>query len=352
MKEITELYEQMLTVFQEKTGFQMEDTADLAVRLYAAAAELQSLYAYSDWALNQSFPQTASGQYLDHHARLRGISRRTGAPAAGTLRFAIDTALQEDLTIPVGTVCCTAGLVRFATTEDGTIPAGALYADIPARAEQPGTAGNALSGTITQMTRAPQGVRGVTNPTAFSGGSNEEDDESLRTRVLDSFVRLPNGANAVFYELRALSHAGISAATVLPRWNGIGTVGVVVATSSGAPDAALLQEVQDDLDSVREIAVDVTVMAPQIRTVDPVVTIWPADGVSFAAAKAAAEEALAEFFSGTLLSRPVYKAALGSAIFATGKVKNYVITQPAADIAAESTTLPQLGTLTITEGGA
>lgn len=352
MKEVSELYEQMLAVFQEKTGFRMEDTADLAVRLYAAAAEIQSLYAYSDWALNQSFPQTATGQYLDYHALLRGITRKNGTAAEGTLRFAIDTVLDEDLTIPEGTVCCTAGLVRFATTEEGTIPAGSLYADVAAQAEQPGTAGNAASGTVTQMTRAPEGVRGVTNPSAFTGGSGGEDDESLRARVLDSFIRLPNGANAVFYELRAMSHAGVSAVSVLPRWNGIGTVGVIIATADGAPDAALLQEVQDDLDSVREIAVDVTVMAPEIETVEPEITIWPADGISFEAAKTAAENAMAAYFNGGLLGRPIYRAALGSAVYATGKVKNYVITQPSVDLAADPMTLPQVGEITITEGGA
>ena len=45
MKEVEELYGIMLAVFEEKTGFTMDDTADLAVRLYAAAAQIQSLYA-------------------------------------------------------------------------------------------------------------------------------------------------------------------------------------------------------------------------------------------------------------------------------------------------------------------
>ena len=61
MKEVSELYRQMLDVFTEKTGFSMDDSADLAVRLYAAAAQLQTLYIYADWALAQSFPQTAEG---------------------------------------------------------------------------------------------------------------------------------------------------------------------------------------------------------------------------------------------------------------------------------------------------
>ena len=95
--------------------------------------------------------------------------------------------------------------------------------------------------------RAPEGVSGVLNPKAFTGGSGAETDEELRARVLDSFIRLPNGANAAFYELRALSHAGVEAAVVIPRMSGIGTVGVVIAAPEGVPSEELLQQVQDDL---------------------------------------------------------------------------------------------------------
>lgn len=292
MKEISELYEGMLETFEEKTGFAMEDTADLAVRLYAAAAEIQALYIYADWALTQSFPQSAAGKYLDYHGQLRGITRKSGHKAGGILRFKIDSARAEPLRVPAGTVCTTAGLVRFVTTEDALIRAGALYADAAAEAEIVGTAGNVPAERITNMTRAPVGVTGVTNPAAFAGGSGEEDDESLRERILDSFIRLPNGANAAFYELRALSHPGVEAVRVIPRHQGIGTVGVVVSGAGGVPEQALLQEIQDDLDSVREIAVDVTVMAPELERMDLAVRILPKPGKSFDSAQAAVRTAL------------------------------------------------------------
>ena len=93
--------------------------------------------------------------------------------------------------------------------------------------------------------------------------------------MLDSFIRLPNGANAAFYELRALSHAGVEAAVVIPRMNGIGTVGVVIAAPDGVPSEELLQQVQDDLDAVREIAVDVTVLAPEIQAVGVTAQLLP-----------------------------------------------------------------------------
>lgn len=350
MKEISELYEGMLETFEEKTGFAMEDTADLAVRLYAAAAEIQALYIYADWALTQSFPQSAAGKYLDYHGQLRGITRKSGHKAGGILRFKIDSARAEPLRVPAGTVCTTAGLVRFVTTEDALIRAGALYADAAAEAEIVGTAGNVPAERITNMTRAPVGVTGVTNPAAFAGGSGEEDDESLRERILDSFIRLPNGANAAFYELRALSHPGVEAVRVIPRHQGIGTVGVVVSAAGGVPEQALLQEIQDDLDSVREIAVDVTVMAPEPERVDLAVRILPKPGKSFDSAQAAVQTALTAWFDGGLLGKPVYRTQLGKVILDTGLVETYTITAPTKDLPGNARRLPQLGTLTITEG--
>lgn len=352
MKEVDELYGKMLAVFEEKTGFTMDDTADLAVRLYAAAAQIQTLYAYSDWAISQSFPQTATGEYLDYHAALRGIVRKAGTKARGSLRFRLDAAREDDLTVKRGTVCATAGLVRFVTTEDGVIAAGELYADIPAEAESVGTSGNAGAETITVLTRAPEGVSGVLNPKAFTGGSGAETDEELRARVLDSFIRLPNGANAAFYELRALSHAGVEAAVVIPRMNGIGTVGVVIAAPEGVPSEELLQQVQDDLDAVREIAVDVTVLAPEVQAVGVTAQLLPKTGVSFETAKAAAEKAVRALFTGALLGKSLYRAAISSAIFETGTVQNVKLLQPAADIPGAERTLCRLGEVTITEAEA
>ena len=300
MKEVDELYGKMLAVFEEKTGFTMDDTADLAVRLYAAAAQIQTLYAYSDWAINQSFPQTARGVYLDYHAQMRGIARTAATKA----------------------VCATAGLVRFVTTKDGVIPAGELYADIPAEAESVGTSGNAGAETITVMTRAPEGVSGVLNPKAFTGGSGAETDEELRARVLDSFIRL------------------------------IGTVGVVIAAPEGVPSEELLQQVQDDLDAVREIAVDVTVLAPKVQAVGVTAQLLPKTGVSFETAKAAAEKAVRALFTGALLGKSLYRAAISSAIFETGTVQNVKLLQPAADIPGTERTLCRLGEVTITEAEA
>ena len=82
-----------------------------------------------------------------------------------------------------------------------------------------------------------------------------EEDEELRERILETFRRLPNGANAAFYQQGALSFDEVAAAAVLPRARGQGTVDVVVATLVGVPGEELLQRLQDYFQQRREIAI-------------------------------------------------------------------------------------------------
>lgn len=347
MKTVEEIYQSLCKTFQERAGFALTDTCDLAVRLHAAAAELQALSIQADWVLDQSFPQTAEGVYLDYHAAARGLSRLPAAKARGTLRFLVDSAGTGDRTVGRGTVCMTEGGVRFQTTADGVLKAGRLYVDIPAEAVEAGAAGNTAPGAIRLLAACPVGITACANPAAFTGGCEAESDEALRERVLDSYRRLPNGANAAWYETTAMSHDGVTAARAVGRPRGIGTVDVYIATADGVPGSALVAEVQSDLSARREIAVDVQVKAPAAQKVNVSVRLKAAGGAVFSEVKAAVENAVAAYFNGQRLGKGVLLAELGQAIFSQEGVENYRILSPAADVAAASQTLPVLGTLTV-----
>jgi len=73
------------------------------------------------------------------------------------------------------------------------------------------------------------------------------------------------------------------------------------------------------------------------------------EGADFSAVKAAAEQALASFFSGRRLGGPVLLAELGDLLYHVEGVENYRLLAPAADLAAEDGTLPMLGRVTVTE---
>lgn len=226
----------------------------------------------------------------------------------------------------------TAGEVRFQTTADAVLAIGELSVDVPAEALESGAAGNVPPDTVTILTACPVGITGCTNPIAFTGGSDQENDESLRARVLESYLRLPNGANAAWYEQTAMSHEGVAAAQAVGRARGIGTVDVYIATEAGLPDGELLEEVQADLQDKREIAVDVEVLAPEAKSVDVTVEVAPSDSTSFETVKALVEQAVAVLFTGELLGKPLLLAELGSRIYAVEGVQNYHISSPAADV--------------------
>ena len=349
MKTIDEIYRELLETFSSQSGYLPSASCDLSARLYAVAAQVQALYLQAEWVMGQAFPQTAQGTYLDYHAETRGIQRSVATAAEGYLRFQVDTAVAQDLSIPAETVCMTVEGRRFQTVEAAVLEAGELYVDVLSKALEPGSGGNVAAGTVIRMAVAPAGVKSCTNPAAFVGGADQEGDEALRIRVLDSFKRLPNGANAAFYEREAMNFPGVAAAKAVGRARGIGTVDVYVATEAGLPGTELLEAIEADLQAKREIAVDVEVCAPQEQTVDVTVAIQAAEGYTYDQAEDEADAAIRAHFTGDLLGKGVTLAELGHLLYSLESVSNYHFTAPAADVAAVDTALPRLGSLTISD---
>lgn len=347
MKTIEEIYDEMLELFRRETGAEASAVSELSVRLYAVAAQVYALYVQGEWLSRQCFPQTAAGEYLERHAALRGLERRGAVRAEGTLRFSVDAPASADLAIPAGTVCATAGMARFETVAPAVLEAGQTAVETAARAVEPGAAGNVPAGSVLAMAVPPVGVSRCVNPGPFTGGAEAEDDETLRRRVMETYRRMPNGANAAFYEQGALSFPEVAAVTVIPRARGRGTVDVVVATPSGLPGAELLAELMGYFEARREIAVDVAVKAPTVRTVDVAVRAVPAEGADPAAVRAGVEAALRGFFSGARLSKDVLTAQLSGLVFTQAGVANCAVLSPAADLAVAAGELPRLGSLTV-----
>ena len=349
MKTLEEIYQEMRTCFAQRTGLEAAESCDLAVRLYALAAQVYALYAQADWVSRQAFPQTAQGEYLDRHAQLRGLERKQAVAAQGVVRFSAKETSDYDRAIPQGTVCMTAGLIRFVTTQSAKLLTGTLYVDVPVQALEAGSAGNVAAGTILSMAVAPTGIASCTNPQPCTGGGDQEGDEELRERVLESFKRLPNGANAAYYQQQAMSFAQVAAAEVVSRPRGTGTVDVIVSTLYGVPDEELLAELTAYFQARREIAVDVQVKAPETKTVDLSLRIAPEEGWTFEEVSSRVEQAVHEWLNGRLLGRSVLRAEIGNLVYSCEGVANYAIDAPAADVAAQKGILPVLGSLNVEE---
>lgn len=335
--------------FVRRTGATTADECDLAARMYALAAQIYALQVQGEWVKKQSFPQTAQGEYLEYHAAMRGLERKSATCAEGVVRFTMGQAVNYIRGISVGAVVMTEDGMRFKTTQTGLIRAGEMWVDVPVRAEQAGAQGNISAGAITRFAVAPVSAITCTNLEGFSGGAEEEGDEELRERVLESFRMLPNGANAAYYRQLVLSDEETAKAVVIPRPRGVGSVDVVVSTKSGGLDYATQVRLQKLVEAQREIAVDVKIKSPDLRRFKLEVEVAPAEGYETQEVLDRVRAALEGFFTGELLGVNVPLVKLGSVIYGCEGVENYRILSPTQDVSVEATMLPEIATLTVEE---
>ena len=348
---LEEIYQGLAAEFRAQTGKTAASSSELAVRFYAVAAQIYSLYVQGEWTRRQCFPQTAQGEDLDKHAMLRNVTRRQAAKATGTVRFYVSQPQETQIEISEGTVCMTAAGVRFLTTRAVIVEAGTLYAEAPVIADKAGAAGNVGANAIVFMARPPVRIVACANLEPLTNGLDEEGDEELRARVLATYRRLANGANNAFYWQAAMSFDEVAAVTVLPKNRGVGTVDVVPAAQGGVPSQELLNEMQAYFDRVREIACDVKVLAPTAQTVGLELKLWAKEDRDFNTVAKAVEQTLMDWFNGERLGQPLLRAQLTSLVFGVDGVANCELIQPKADLLLDNKTLPMLGGVKLVNGG-
>ena len=149
---------------------------------------------------------------------------------------------------------------------------------LAAEAQAPGVEGNVAIGTITELVSAPATLTGVTNPTAFVGGSDPEDTEEFRQRLLE---RLQNPQTGSPSDLKSWSEAvsGVETATVFANDNmGVATNGhttIRIAGPNGTvPSAAVITAVTEALaeQNFQNMTIHVTTFNPQVTAVTVDVT--------------------------------------------------------------------------------
>lgn len=342
-----QIYQEMLGKFSEETGYEMTAEADLAVRLRAAAAQIMSLYHYADYTYRQAFPQTAEGDNLDLHGQLYGVTRMGATAAVGFLQFSIPAAVEEALVIPAGTVCISRSQVAYVTASEGVIPAGGTSIEVYAMALEAGSQGNTARGNVVRMQSPPDGIGAVVNTTDFLGGTDQEEDEDYRERIMEACRGLGNGANVAYYKNLVAKVGGVEYAAIVPCMNGAGTIGVVLASAGDGVEEKVLSDVASTLGTYKEAGVTVSVQEAEDMQVDIAATLYPAHGISGDTAKTGAEAALTTLFQGNTIGRKLYCSELIHCVMDTGLVKNVVFSAPSADVITPDTSRAVLGSVTL-----
>lgn len=218
-----------------------------------------------DFHARQIHVTTATGDVgLGRHASEWGIPRKESTQASGELAATVTGGNP----LRAGALFQTQTQIRVITTTDGVISGGVLVASC--QAVEAGITGNLDAGTILTTVNPIPGVMGAIVTGDMRGGTDREQQEPWRGRILDRIQRPPQGGAEHDYVRWALEFPGVTRAWCFPKEQGIGTVVVRFAMDNnypggipGADDAiALLRYIEMRRPVTAEVFVHAPVAAP------------------------------------------------------------------------------------------
>lgn len=358
---VEEVLTDMINDFQDKYKEVTKQEISLAqanpyrLIMYACAIQIYQAMQYADYAGKSSFLKYARGDYLDNLAAIRGISRLQATAATTTLQFSIDTTLQSVVAIPAGTRATNGNEVFFATDEYVEIAAGETTVSVTATCTDAGSGGNNFApGEINVLVTALPYVVTVTNTVTTFGGSDREDDDSLRERAYESpnsySTAGPTGAYSYF-----VKEVDTSITDVIVESDTPGVVQITFITDEGVPDEALIEKVKESLAdrNVRPLTDKVEVYGPSVKTYDVNITYYIASSEksSVSAIQENVETAVTVYntWQTESIGRDINPSYLIQQVMEAG-AKRVVVSSPVFTV-LPSNTLAQTGKVTITYGG-
>lgn len=223
------------------------------------------------------FPMWAWGEWLDYHAKAAGIERRPAGNASGmvTVEGVIGTQIPSESVFAVPATAESSS-IEFVTSEPYVIGESGKV-DIRVSAIEAGKESNVPAGTVTLLSKPIKGITSISNNQAITGGTEQEDDETLRERIQEANESESTSyvGNDSDYIRWAKEVIGVGTAIVVAEWNGPGTVKLVLLDANGQPaNEHIITDVfehiispDDRLQRKAPIGASLTVVAPDVVSI-------------------------------------------------------------------------------------
>ena len=323
--------------------------------LATSGLELEGLYLLADQIANQAFATTATGSYLDAQADSVGLQRKEGSFAQVELQFTGT----DGTDVPQGTRVTTltpAGQasqpIVFETL--GATEISGTTATATAQAIDLGVLSNVSAGTLVRLETGIVGISEVTNPASAGGGTDPEDDETLRARVLTR-KRAGRGAGAPGdYIAWATEIEGVGSAFVERGFAGGGTVRVILLDPQTSPVTdEVLAAATASIETHSPIGDDVTVTTPTTAPIDVSSNLDLEDNFTLDGVFADVQTNIATYLRGVPPGGIVYRNELAAVVVQTSGVKDYTTFQIGSPLGTTNITMtanvkPVLGVVTLT----
>ncbi len=340
-------YEQMLADMKERNVSNLDTSegsfVDAVLRpvAFCLAAWNFDLAALA----KQISPDTATGQYLENQAKDFGIERKPGTKATALVTFSG----ADGITVPKGTAVQTRNGLVFFTDADTTLSAGT--ATVGVTSEFPGDVCNVAENAICVMQSLT--TVAITASTAAEGGTDVETDEELRQRLNSVRSRVPASCNEAQYEAWAMEVDGVGKARVLGRWNGPGTVKIVLVNEDmRAAEESTVQAVQMHLDPRREICTEVTCVPATDVEIHVEAQVVLADGFSAEQVQRAFGALVEKYLAGLALTgNPVVYNRIVYMLLSVEGVNDFLsltVNGTEENLPLDMSAAPRVGTVSIT----
>lgn len=310
-----------------------------------------------DRAGKQNTLKYAYGEYLDNIAAEKGVVRKTAKAATVNVKFSLETARSSSTLIPKGTRVSNDSDIYFETQNSEEIAAGNTDIVISCVCTEAGTLGNNIQiGEITTLVDPVTYINEVVNTTVSTGGTDKEDDDSLRERVFlaPSSYTTTGSADAYIYHCKLFSNdiADVIATSDV----GSAVVNIIVLLKNGAiPEEELITQLQEYLnnDSIKTLTDKVVVAAPSVKKYDINLTYYinKSERSKALLIQKNVEKAIDEYilWQNSKIGRDINPDKLIEKIMAAG-AKRVAVSSPIYQ-ACNQTEVPQLANKSITYGG-
>lgn len=218
--------------------------------------------------VRQTYISTADGQFLDYRATEHGTAR-IKATKAQVRATATDETGAALTTVRVGDQFSSIGAEPITYTVQSVDDDHSFIM----ASNTAGTSANSYTGQILPIT--PNDALNYAEITAVTvPARDDEDDETLRSRLLQATPWLAYGGNIADYQAMLADIPEVGAAQIYPTWAGGGTVKLVIVGTDYLPaSTSLISEVKEKIDPVPGQGVGlapidhtVTVVAPAPKT--------------------------------------------------------------------------------------
>jgi len=278
----------------------------------AAPLEVKEGQIQRDFILKNSFAQYAEGDYLDLLLDEVGLKR---IPASANKR-ALTVTADAGVTIPLGHSAFSVVVDGDGNPYEFTVDAVVVFAEsgsqtVSLTCKTLGAESNVPNGTQFIFQPSIPGIRLIVDAGTTVPGTDKESDAAAWARY-DFKVKNPDtGGNKNDYVRWAQEVTGVGKAKCVPRWNGNGTVKVVLAGSDYKPATSLVvADAQEYLDPNSEglgngkapCGAAVTVIAASNVALTIAVTITWSAGADQVAAKTAFETAVTNYLKGLVFA--------------------------------------------------